>query len=53
MKQTFLTECCANEHSDLYDTDFLRQLLNHLVHNAAQTVILGFITNYKDTQMNH
>jgi len=27
--------------------------LNHLVHNAAQTAVLGFITNYTDTQMNH
>lgn len=53
MTQAFLTECCVNEHSDLYNTDFLRQLLNHLVNNAAQTVVLGFITNYKDTQMNH
>ena len=30
MTQTFLTECCVNEHSDLYDKDFLTQLLTHL-----------------------
>jgi hypothetical protein len=53
MTRTFLTECCVNGHSDLYYKDFLRQFLNHLADNAAQTVVLGFVTNYKDTQMNH
>jgi hypothetical protein len=51
-KHTFLSECCVNKQSDLYDTDFLRQLLNHLVHNGAQSVVMGSITKY-NFQMNH